>query len=79
MRRAEEHWCLILASDGLWDVFTNAEAIDFVIARMLQGDPDFGAQATVCVCGGGGVREVGCKGGHGGGGFVLGGVAWVGG
>jgi serine/threonine protein phosphatase PrpC len=45
VRRNPDHWFLIMATDGLWDVFTNSEAIDFVLARMLLGVPDCGAQA----------------------------------
>ncbi len=45
VRRNADQWFLVMATDGLWDVFTNGEAIDFVLARMLRGVPDCGAQA----------------------------------
>lgn len=36
-----------MATDGLWDVFSNTEVIDFVLTRMLHGSDDFGAKALV--------------------------------
>ena len=50
----EEHLCsrsggndrvefLLLASDGLWDVFEDQDAVDFVLARLREGD-----SAEVC-------------------------------
>lgn len=36
-----------MATDGLWDVFSNSEVIDFVLTRMLHGSDDLGAKALV--------------------------------
>jgi protein phosphatase 1L len=45
-RRLEQSdFFLILASDGLWDVFTNGEACEWVLQR--NGSPDQAAQALV--------------------------------
>jgi serine/threonine protein phosphatase PrpC len=33
VRRRDEDMLLILASDGLWDVFTNQEARDFAVDK----------------------------------------------
>lgn len=35
VQRTKEDECLILASDGLWDVMTNEEACDFARKRIL--------------------------------------------
>jgi protein phosphatase 2C len=37
VRRRDEDMLLLLASDGLWDVFTNQEARDFAVDKWVQG------------------------------------------
>ncbi|KAK8597585.1 hypothetical protein V6N13_094988 [Hibiscus sabdariffa] len=44
--RVKEDECLILASDGLWDVMTNEEACDLARRRMLQWHKKNGATLT---------------------------------
>ncbi|KAK8706849.1 hypothetical protein V6N13_057924 [Hibiscus sabdariffa] len=44
--RAKEDECLILASDGLWDVMTNEEACDLARRRILQWHKKNGATLT---------------------------------
>ncbi|EKX35467.1 hypothetical protein GUITHDRAFT_118383 [Guillardia theta CCMP2712] len=43
--RADEQWFIVLATDGLWDVFSNEEAVSFILAHMIEGAPDCGARA----------------------------------
>ena len=33
--RADNQWFAVLASDGLWDVFSNQEAADMILEAML--------------------------------------------
>ena len=40
--RAKEDECLILASDGLWDVMTNEEACDIARRRILVWHKKYG-------------------------------------
>lgn len=42
--RAKEDECLILASDGLWDVVTNEEACDLARRRIMLWDKKNGSK-----------------------------------
>lgn len=49
VQRAREDECLILASDGLWDVMSNEEACDAARRRILLWHKKNGATATPCL------------------------------
>ena len=45
--RTKDDKCLILASDGLWDVMTNEEACDMARKRILMWHKKYGATLPV--------------------------------
>ena len=45
-----EHEFVVLACDGIWDVLTNQEVVDFVRARIAQRmEPDT-VRMILCIC-----------------------------